>query len=485
MTKRILFLNPPSYEGFDGGAGSRYQAKREVLSFWYPTWLAQTAALCPDSRLIDAPVEDMTPEQTIRAAEGFDVVVIYTSTPGFANDALLTQSLKQAYPDMMVGMVGPHPTVLPEETLNACASLDFVTRGEFDFTIKDVALGKNLSGISGLSFKDNQKVVHNKDRELINDMDMLPSVLDVYKRDLKIEKYFIGYLLHPYLSVYTGRGCPGQCTFCLWPQTIGGRTYRTRSVENIIQEMERAKEMFPEVKEYFFDDDTFTARFKRAEEIARQMNRLGLTWSCSSRANVPEKTLEVLKDNGLRCLMVGIESGNDDILRGIKKGVTTRQIRSFMKACRKLKIVTHATFVVGLPGETKETIRQTIDFAKEIDPDTIQVSIASPYPGTVLYDEAVLKGWMKKVDLVSNKGVQQASLDYKNLSGGEIFDAVETLYKKFYFRPRPISRIVRSMLKDRDVCRRRLREAREFFGFMKTRKSAKQVSEDGTNRISC
>ncbi len=470
MTRRILFLNPPSYEGFDGGAGSRYQAKREVLSFWYPTWLAQASALCPESRLIDAPVEDMTPEETINASMDFDIVVIYTSTPGFVNDAMLTQSLKQNHPDMMVGMVGPHPSVLPEETLKACPSLDFVARGEFDLTVKDISVGKPLSDIAGLSFNDNGRVVHNRNRELINDMDMLPSVLDVYKRDLKIEKYFIGYLLHPYLSVYTGRGCPGQCTFCLWPQTIGGHKYRTRSVENIIEEMARAKEMFPQVNEYFFDDDTFTAGFKRAEDIAKGMNRLGLTWSCSSRANVPEKTLEVLKDNGVRCIMVGIESGNDDILRRIKKGVTTEQMRRFMKTCRKLKIVTHATFVVGLPGETKKTIRQTIDFAKQIDPDTIQVSIASPYPGTELYNEAISKGWMKKIDLVSNKGVQQASLDYRDLSGSEIFDAVETIYKKFYFRPKPISRIVLSMLKDRDVCRRRLREAREFFGFMKNRK---------------
>ncbi len=476
MTRRILFLNPPSYEGFDGGAGSRYQAKREVLSFWYPTWLAQASALCPESRLIDAPVEDLTPEQTIKEAEGFDVVVIYTSTPGFANDALLTQSLKQAYPEIMVGMVGPHPTVLPDETLNACPCLDFVTRGEFDLTVRDIAEGRDLSEISGLCFKNNGSVVHNRDRDLIMDMDTLPSVLDVYKRDLKIEKYFIGYLLHPYLSVYTGRGCPGQCTFCLWPQTIGGNKYRTRSVKNVADEMARAKDMFPQVKEYFFDDDTFTAKFSRAEDIAKEMNRLGLTWSCSSRANVPEKTLEMLKDNGLRCVMVGIESGNDDILKSIKKGVTTSQIRTFMKACRKLKIITHATFVVGLPGETKQTIRQTIDFAKGIDPDTIQVSISSPYPGTELYNEAVSKGWMKKQNLVSLNGVQQASLEYRDLSSSEIFDAVETIYKKFYFRPKPISRIVWSMLKDRDVCKRRLREAREFFGFMKSRKSSKQDS---------
>ena len=470
MEKRVLFLNPPSYEGFDGGAGSRYQAKREVLSFWYPTWLAQAAALCPGSRLIDAPVEDMTPEDTVRAAQDFDIIVIYTSTPGFRNDAMLANHFKREYPEIVIGMVGPHCTALPEDTLRDCEALDFIARGEFDYTIAHIAGGSPLPEVEGISYVKGHKVVHNPARTPVENMDKLPSVLDVYRRDLSIEKYFIGYLLHPYMSVYTGRGCPGQCTFCLWPQTIAGHTYRTRSVKSVIDEMTRAREMFPEVKEFFFDDDTFTAKLQRVEEISRGLGRLNITWSCSARANVPEKTLAIMKENGLRCIMVGIESGSDEILKNIKKGVTTAQAMKFVKTCRRLGIVTHATFAIGLPGETRDTIRQTIEFAKELDPDTLQVSIATPYPGTEFYRQAVENGWLVYPDLVSDSGVQQVAIEYDNLSKKDIFNAVETFYNKFYLRPKPILRIVRTMVMDMETCKRRLREAKEFFSFMYNRK---------------
>ncbi|RLB07009.1 MAG: hopanoid biosynthesis associated radical SAM protein HpnJ, partial [Deltaproteobacteria bacterium] len=226
MERRVLFLNPPSYKGFDGGAGSRYQARREVKSFWYPTWLAQTAALCPESKLIDAPPHDISPEEVIKIAKDFDMVVIFTSTPGFKNDAFLATNLKDAYPHMLIGMVGPHTTALPEESLKEAEAVDFVAIGEFDYTIKEIADGADLSEVKGIAYRRNGNVVINPRREWIKDMDALPSVLDVYKRDLCIENYFIGYLLHPYLSLYTGRGCPGRCTFCLWPQTIAGRKYR-------------------------------------------------------------------------------------------------------------------------------------------------------------------------------------------------------------------------------------------------------------------
>jgi hopanoid biosynthesis associated radical SAM protein HpnJ len=468
--KRVFFLNPPSFKGFDGGAGSRYQARREVRSFWYPTWLAQSAALCPGSRLVDAPAEEWDAEAAIRAARNFDVVVIYTSTPGYPNDARLAEGFKREYPEILVGMVGPHCTVLPEESLRGCRALDFVAIKEFDYTVLDIARGKPLSEIEGISYPHGDRVMHNRERPPIQDMDRLPSVLDVYKRDLHIENYYVGYLLHPYLSIYTGRGCPGRCTFCLWPQTIAGRRYRTRSVQTVVEEMTRAKEMFPQVKEFFFDDDTFTAKFVRAEEIARGLKKLGMTWSCSARADVPEKTLRIMKESGLRCIMVGVESGSDEILKKIKKGITTSQAKSFMRTCRKLKIATHATFSLGLPGESRESLRRTIEFARELDPDTLQVSVATPYPGTEFHLEAVENGWLIRSELVSGSGVQEVAVEYPGLSRKEIFDAVESLYSRFYLRPGPVLRILGAMVKDKEICLRRLREAKEFFSFMHNRK---------------
>src|SRR5262249_38502324 len=162
-------------------------------------------------------------------------------------------------------------------------------------------------------------IVHNEERAILEDMDLLPFVTPVYKRDLDIKNYFIGYLKHPYISIYTGRGCKSRCTFCLWPQTLGVHRNRTRAVEHVIEEIAWAKKAFPEVKEFFFDDDTFTDNLPRAEAIAKELNKLGVTWSCNAKANVPYATLKALRDNGLRLLLVGYESGNQQILHNIKR----------------------------------------------------------------------------------------------------------------------------------------------------------------------
>lgn len=249
---KTLFLNPPSYDGFDGGAGSRYQARREIRSFWYPTWLAQPAALVPDSRLLDCPPHDIDLETCLAEARGYDHVVIHTSTPSLRNDAKVAEAIKQQKPSTCIGFVGAHAAVLPTETLKVSPAIDWVGRKEFDYTCKEVAEGRPLGEVLGLSYWRDGKVVHNPERELIPDMDVLPWVVDVYKRDLEVEKYSIGYLKEPYLSLYTGRGCPAQCTFCLWPQTIGGHKYRVRSPENVAAEMAHAKRLFPQVEEFFF-----------------------------------------------------------------------------------------------------------------------------------------------------------------------------------------------------------------------------------------
>ena len=227
---RTLFLNPPSYEGFDGGAGARYQAKREIRSYWYPTWLAQPAALVPGSKLVDAPAAGLTLDDVIPLARDYDLAVLHTSSPTFGSDVQVAEALKAENPALMVGFVGPKVAVQPERSLRASAAIDFVAREEFDFTIAEVAEGRALASVAGLSYKDpNGQEVHNPDRELLDDMDRLPFVTPVYKRDLRLEDYYIGYLLHPYVSLYTGRGCRSRCTFCLWPQTVGGHRYRTRS----------------------------------------------------------------------------------------------------------------------------------------------------------------------------------------------------------------------------------------------------------------
>ena len=468
-----LFLSPPSFDGFDGGAGARYQARREVTSYWYPTWLAQPAALVPNSRLLDCPPLDINMEQTLRIAKDYGHVIINTSTPSLKNDCKVAEAIKAQRPETKIGFVGAHTAVLPTETLKASPAIDWVGRKEFDFTCKEVCEDRPLETISGLSFRKEGKIIHNPERDLIHNMDALPWVADVYKRDLEIEKYFIGYLMHPYISMYTGRGCPAQCTFCLWPQTIGGHKYRVRSAENVAAEMAYMKKLFPQVREFFFDDDTFTANLPRAREIAKKLAPLGLTWSCNSRANLDEDTIRFFKDCGLRLFLVGYESGNDDILKRIKKGVTTDEMRRFTKACHRVGVVIHGTFILGLPVETQETIEQTMRFAQDLDVFSMQVSLAAPYPGTELYEMARQNGWFSKkdkTDIVHGDGFQQSTLEYPGLSKDEIFESVDRFYRQYYLRPGPILRIIKTMLEDKSVMVRRCREGYEFFRSLNQRK---------------
>ncbi len=473
---RTLLLHPPSYDGFDGGAGSRYQARREIRSFWYPTWLAQPAALVPGSRLVDAPAAGLSLADVLPLASEHDLAVLHTSSPSFPGDVQVAEAMKAANPSLTVGLVGAKVAVDPEGSLLASPAIDFVAREEFDFTIAELAEGRPFSEVDGIAYRDRDGLVaRTPDRAILEDMDRLPYVSDVYKRDLRVEDYFIGYLKHPYVSLYTGRGCRSQCTFCLWPQTVGGHRYRTRSVQHVLGEMALVPQYFPQVKEVFFDDDTFTDDRSRAEEIARGMGRLGLEWSCNAKANVPYETLRVLRDNGLRLLLVGFESGSQQILTNIKKGVKVERARQFAKDCRNLGIAIHGTFIVGLPGETRETIEETIRYAREINPHTIQVSIAAPYPGTALYRQAKEQGWLPPDDdatLVDEHGVQSATLSYPHLNRTEIFDSVETFYKKFYFRAGKIAEISAEMLRSPDVMKRRLREGVEFVSFLRNRKQA-------------
>src|SRR5690348_6929167 len=293
---KTLFLHPPSFDGFDGGAGSRYQAKREIRSFWYPTWLAQPAALVPDSKLIDAPPARLKLDDVLPWARDYELAVLHTSTPSFASDLKVAEALKEMNPRLKIGMVGAKVAVEPADSLKASAAVEFVAREEFDFTIKEVAEGRPYDAIDGLSFRDPAgNLVHNRDRAVLEDMDRLPFVTEIYKRDLRVEDYFIGYLKHPYVSLYTGRGCRSKCTFCLWPQTVGGHRYRVRTARNVLDEVRWIKENMPEVQEIMFDDDTFTdsSNLARVEEIARGMGELGMTWSCSAKANVPYDTLKI------------------------------------------------------------------------------------------------------------------------------------------------------------------------------------------------
>ncbi len=422
--------------------------------------------------MLDAPVDELSVEATLDIAADYELVIIHTSTPSFPTDAKFADLLKARKPDVLIGLVGAKIAVDPDGSLQASAAIDFVAaRNSTTPARKSPRDSRSATSTASATSLPTAASSTTRRGPSSRTWTTCRSWRPIYKRDLKIEDYFIGYLKHPYVSIYTGRGCRSKCTFCLWPQTVGGHRYRVRSVANVLAEAQWIKDNMPEVQELMFDDDTFTdsANMERVHEIARGLHAQGWTWSCNAKANVSYESLKIMKDNGLRLLLVGYESGDDQILHNIKKGLRTDIARQFTENCRKLGIKVHGTFILGLPGETKETIAKTIEFAKEINPHTIQVSLAAPYPGTTLYKQAIENGWLeatKAVNLVDNKGVQIAQISYPHLSTEEIFHGVETFYRSFYFRPSKIWEIVKEMACSWDMTKRRLREGVEFFRFL-------------------
>src|SRR5215469_1008832 len=278
MPLKTLFLNPPSFENFDGGASSRWPATREIESYWYPVWLAYPAGMLEGSRLLDAAPHHVSAKDTIEIGKQYEFLVLFTSTPGFPGDIRLAAKMKEANPNLKIAFVGPHVTTLPERSLQECSEIDFVCRREFDYSTVEYANGTPMSEIRGISYRDESgKVVHNPDRGDVMDLDALPDVTSVYYRDLDVRRYNVPFLLYPFVSLYTTRGCPAQCTFCLWLQT------------------------------------------------------LNLTWSCTSRVTTDYDTLKAQREAGCRLLIVGYESGDPQILKNIKKGATVERARQFTK----------------------------------------------------------------------------------------------------------------------------------------------------------
>jgi hopanoid biosynthesis associated radical SAM protein HpnJ len=375
--------------------------------------------------------------------------------------------MKDSNPKLKVAFVGPPVTVEPEKALQNSA-VDFVVRREFDYQIADYAKGKPLEELPGVSFRKNGSIVNNPEGGVIENLDELPWVTKVYKRDLDVTRYNVPFLLNPFISFYTTRGCPAMCTFCLWPQTHSGHRWRLRSSDDVASEVRYALESFPQIKEIFFDDDTFNYQKARTIDLCSKLKPLKFTWSCTSRVTTDYETLKAMKDAGCRLLIVGYESGDQQILKNIKKGATIEMALRFTDNCKKLGLTIHGDFIIGLPGETPATIRKTIDFAKRVDAETIQVSIAHAFPGTELYEHGKQNGLIN-ISMSDEAGHQLPNITY-GLDNATLVEAVEQFYGEYYFRPRVIWRVVRKAIFNSQERRRLTKEAREYMALRSKRK---------------
>ena len=229
-------------------------------------------------------------------------------------------------------------------------------------------------------------------------------------------------------------------------------------------------ETFPGLKEVFFDDDTFNYQKARTIALCQKLKSLNFTWSCTARVTTDYDTLKAMKEAGCRLMIVGYESGDPQILKNIKKGATTDMALRFTQNAKKLGLLIHGDFIVGLPGETRDTLRTTVDFAKRLDVDTIQVSIAHAYPGTEFFDYVKRNGLTTIDSMTDESGHQLPNVIYPGLDRGELVEWVERLSGEYYFRPRVAWRVVRKAIFDAPERRRLYKEAREYLALRSKRK---------------
>lgn len=446
----VLMLNPPFHPRYSRSQRSPAVIKSGVI--YYPIWLAYaTGVLEQDGfnvRLIDAPAAGYDVSWVLSFAEEFRprLVVVETSTPSIHNDVAVAEAIKSRVSEAFILLVGPHVSALPEESLRLSPAVDAVARREYDYTVRDVARlldgGGALDTIPGLSYRDGSgEIIHNVDRLPLEDLDTLPWVSQVYRRHLRVEDYFYSITRYPVVTILAGRGCPYRCIYCLWPQTLTGHRYRRRSPENVAEEFEFIARELPQVREVFIEDDTLTADQGYAQALARELVRRGnrLPFSANSRPDVNYETLRLLKQAGLRLLCVGFESGDQSVLKAIRKGVTVEQFYRFRAAARRAGVLIHGCFMAGAPGETRDSLDKTLALAKRLRPDTAQFFPLMVYPGTEAYQWARCNGYLITEDFsewLTPEGLHRSVVSHSGLSAEELVAWCDYARRSFYLRPR-------------------------------------------------
>lgn len=446
---KIALLNGPCTKNF--ARTGRWQATSRGGSLWYPIWLAACSAVLEKAgftvKLIDAPAYNYSVSKTISVIRDFapELCILDTSTSSISSDLELAKQIKTGISaSIKTCLVGPHASALPEQVIMP-EQVDFVAIGEYDYTIRELAerlnidLSDNGEGILGLWSKVSGNVCKNDLRPLIDKLDELPFASKILFEQLDIRKYGLDFTLHPYMNIMTSRGCPYKCTYCLWPQTLSRGRYRERSLEHVFKEVEYVLHSQPKIKEIFFDDDTFTVRPERVREFCERYlkGNYQIPFSVNARPTITdEKLLGLMKKAGLRCFVVGFESGDQQILDAIKKNTKLDEMEEFARLCRKLKIQVHGDFIFGLPGENADTIKHTMEFVKKLSLSTFQLSIAMPLPGTEFYAWLDQHGYLNTRDFgdwIDKNGQQQCVISYPSFNKEAIEKAVRDSIKQYYF----------------------------------------------------
>lgn len=468
---KICFINPPfkaEYGKFSRESRSPSIGHSGVL--YYPLWLIYAACVAEkngfDVVFIDAPAKQLNEEETLlrvkNEASDAKLFVFDTSTPSIYSDIKFAETIKDNYPDSFTLLVGTHPSATPNETMSLSEKIDGLARHEYDYIVRDLAFalkeGKDLSTIKGLTYRKGVEIIHNEDAEHITDLDDIPFASDFIKRHLCITDYVFPAAAFPAIQIFTGRGCPAQCNFCVYPQTLHGHKYRLRSPENVIDEIEYILRNFPDVKEIVFEDDTFTINKKRVADICNLMieRKIKIRWLCNARVNLDYETMCLMKKAGCHLIIPGIESVNQKILNNIHKGTTVEEIEKYILNARKAGLMIHACYMVGNEGETHETMEETLKAALRYKTDTAQFFPLIPYPGTGAYNWAKSNGYIngKYDEYIHEDGTLNCIINTPELSAQELVDFCAKARKKYYLRPWYIwHRIIRGLSDFEDLKR--------------------------------
>jgi anaerobic magnesium-protoporphyrin IX monomethyl ester cyclase len=449
---KIFFINPPFLGRF-----SRAQRSPGIIksgTMYYPYWLAHAAAVAEqfghEINLIDCPAAGKSEAELASAVREFqpDLLVLESVTASWFSDLEVAANLKKNVPNAKICLSGTHVTAMWKESLEKEPAVDFVAIGEYDYTIRDIAdeLQKHTKGfanIAGMAYREAGQAVRTDDRELTQDVDQLPWIAPIYKRFLNPKDYYFNLSYDPMIMLIGGRGCNSMCFYCVYPQVVHGHRYRHRSPENIVGEMLWVQENMPEIKEITFEDDNFGADRIFARRFAELVNekKVKLPFFANLRTTVDFETLRALKQAGLRNTAVGFESGDNVILRNMRKGQNNDIQGKFVENAHKLGLLVHGCFMVGFPGETTETMQKTLDMALKIKPDSAQFYPVMPYPGTGAYAFYKEKGYLATNNFrewLTEEGGHRCVLNLPGLSPKEIEQFCEKAFKKFHFHPRYI-----------------------------------------------
>lgn len=474
---KTFFINPPFKA--EHGKFSRENRSAAITrsgTLYYPLWLIYAAAVCEkdgfDVEFLDAPATPLDYAESftyiLEHGEGTKLIVVDTSTPSIYSDIAFADNLKALYRDAFVMLVGTHPSALPEETLANSEGVDAVAMHEFDYIVRDVARalkhGKDPRSVPGLAWcNDEREVTINDPYPFITDLDEIPFAAEFIKRYLNEKDYFFAASAYPEIQIFTGRGCPARCTFCVYPQTMHGHKYRLRSPENVVEEFQYIADNFPDVKEVVIEDDTFTIDKDRVKQICELLIEHGLNkklrWLCNARVNLDYETMALMRKAGCHLIIPGIESGSQDILNNIRKGTTLEQVERYMDDAKRAKIKVHACYMVGNKGETKETMKQTLDLAMCLKADTAQFYPLLPFPGTEAYSWAKENGYIKGdySDYVKEDGTINSLLELPGITSKEMVEFCDNARKKYYWRPSYIVHRLRVGLTDHQDLKRSIK----------------------------